>query len=136
MKKLLILTGLILFSIFSFSQDLGRKVKLLDNWTFSKDTTVYVSNSFAGNFLLQLECSGLTGTYDGLLKIKQKIAGMDDYIFYGTDSLTSCYSINSANFKQGYVSENFFADTLKIELIQNNITGGTVNLYMNYFYKR
>ena len=135
MKKILLLL-LVAFSINAFSQATLTEYTMLDGWTFDKDTTVYLTTGYDYKMGIQIEATSLTGTIDGVIRIKRKIKGFTKYCHYSEDSTDSRKVIDDAGYYWLFHSKHTVGDTLQIELIQNNITGGTLLLKAKMFKNR
>jgi len=139
MKK--ILTILILFAI-TFSLSAQNKVYekfFLEDWTFDTDTSLYLKTHYDYRYKIQFEGNSLTGSYDGVIGFKNKMSDFEQYTYICSDTITvdGCkQTINKENFTFGIKDYYSMSDTLKIELYNNGITGGTANLKIKYFRNR
>ena len=132
MKKIIIISILCIVTIATFAQR-KKTYDMLDGWTFDKDTTVYFKATQGYDWLIQFQVNdSLEGTIDGKLKFKHKIQGMNNLEFIEEDSTNAIFDIDIYNYHHAWrMIDDFIADTLAVQLIQNNITGGSVTMKIN-----
>jgi hypothetical protein len=135
MKKLIYL-------LFFISLDIGAQYNpvrniLLDEWSFTKDTTISIQTTHAYNSTIALECGNLTGTLDGTFGIKIKMNGLDNWIYVTSDTSSSpgtCKKLIDEDYKTIYFTYDWIrADSLRFELRHNSITGGPVSLIIKRY---
>lgn len=138
-KAALILAVIVLSAISSFSQD--KRVRMLTNWTFDSDTTIDIilndsvpmgNNKDPKDFRwgIQIDCNSLTGTLDGTIGIKSRMNNLNSWTYVCQYPLAEgcLVVIDSANFNLEIKDNYTMSDNLRIELTQNNISGGTVDI--------
>lgn len=135
MKTLIFLIS-ILCSTALFSQTHFRNAELLDGWTFSKDTTIYVKCTYDYRYILQVEATSLAGTLDAELLLKHKLSNFTNYTYITEDTTVSKYVLNDAAWVKSFTLENTYADTLRFDFIQNNVTGGTIKARLKMYPNR
>lgn len=135
MKKIFFLLAVV-FSLSSFAQTHVRTETLFSSWTYNNDTIVYVPCKYDYSYILQIEATGLTGTLDGDFYLKHKLSGFNQYTYITQDTALSKYVINSATWVKTFTLDNTYADTLKFEFLNNNITGGTLKAVLKMYPNR
>ena len=136
MKKLFFLSVLF-FSIALQAQIKDNYTELLNAYTFDGDTSLYITLKNDYRFIVQIECASLDNT-DATVGFKQKIRDLDNYVYLTTDTTSatdgcSKFTINSANYYSAFSYSNTLGDTLLIELKNESVTSGTVDMSIKYY---
>jgi hypothetical protein len=112
-------------------------VTLLDEWNFTKDTSVTVQSTYNYKWTLAIECDTLAGTLDGTFGIKCKFNGLNNWLYLCSDTSMaygSCKQLfSSANLAKTISGNGIPGDSIRIELLHNNITSGTVTMKLKRY---
>jgi len=129
MKRITILLVGFLFAFISFAQTNIETITLVTNYDVasgSKNWNWYIGEGVV-TWAVYGYASGLTGTLDGTIKIKEAfIDSAPDSVYIDYHSMPE-WTLNEANEPFAFEDSLFSGKWIRISLTVNNLTGGTIN---------